>query len=187
MAAVILALEALHQRYRNLWQQERNSLPQAEFERPWPSPCIAEQTKQKGSIICTWQAKARNDNVMFSDLEKALETEFHQDIKAFYSSFWADSIPIEHPEVDALLLQIWNEEDQQRLYENLLGHAFARLKGRLPLSFFIACTHGDDMVCVDNTSGEVVLEKPGYASHRVLAKSLEEWLLACQPCLDQYA
>ncbi|MDX1451019.1 MAG: SecY-interacting protein [Oleiphilaceae bacterium] len=187
MNPVTLALEALHQRYRNLWQQDRDSLPQARFQRPWPSPCINATQQQSDEVLYTWEAQPRSAPIAFYDLEKALEVTFHSDIKAFYGSFWADSIPIEHPVVDALLLQVWNDEDQQRLFENLLGHAFARLKGRLPLTLFIACTHGDDMVCIDNESGQVVLEKPGYPAHKVIAESLESWLLQCQPCFDNYA
>ena len=74
----------------------------------------------------------------------------------------------------------------QKLKENILGHAFAKLKTKQPLSYFIGCTFGDDVICVEHQSGEVVLEKPGRKAHKILASSLEEFLLSLQPTLDEY-
>ncbi len=186
MSDIFLALEALHQRYRNLWHSEHNSLPVARFDDAWPSACAHQQKKEHASYVYHWQATSRRDTALFSPIEQALECTIHPDIKAYYGSFWADSIPVEHRLADCLLLQIWNEEDQQRLLENQLGHAFARIKGRLPLTFFIACTHSDTNICLDNQTGEIVLERPGYPAQKVLADSLESFLLDCAPCLDDY-
>ena len=186
MNAVTLALEALHQRYRNLWLNERGEAPRAEFDRAWPSPCVQQTHDNEDVFAYHWQAKPRHSTSLFAPLEQALEVTIHPDLIAFYGGFWADSIPIEHPLSDGLLLQIWNQEDEQRLLENQLGHAFARLKGRLPLSFFIACTHSELNICLDNQSGEIVLDRPGFEAHKVVAASLEQFLLTSSPCLDHY-
>ena len=51
---------------------------------------------------------------------------------------------------------------------------------------FIACTFGDEVICIDNESGEVVLEKPGRKAHKVLSDNLEGFLLSLTPSKDLY-
>jgi len=190
MNTIFLALESLLTRYLNLHKAERDSLPTAQFEEPWPSPCVIstlESDEAPGSSnIQLWRPVKREADNIFADLEKALERPFHTDIRQFYGSFWSNGICVERDDINFSLIQVWNEEDQEQLKENLLGHAFARIKGRLPLTFFIGCTGGNDMLCLDNDSGQVVLEKPGRKAHKVLSPTLETFLLSLQPTLDTY-
>lgn len=180
-----LALEALLTRYLNLFQTTEKGLPLVEFEQAWPSDCVIEAGNRESSYF--WKPLKRNQDFSFRDLEKALELSFHPDILTFYGSFWSNGICVERQDINFNLIQIWNEEDEQLLKENLLGHAFAKMKSKLPLSFFIGCTNGDEIICLEQESGNIVLEKPGYQGHRVLANNLETFLISLQPTTDNYS
>jgi len=194
MNAIYLALDALFTRYLNIVKEETNTLPSVQFDPPWPSPCdvtpeepIESEGKDKiQDNLSYWKPVSRINHDLFDELEKALELSFRDDFKQFYGSFWSNGICVEREDINFSLIQIWNEEDQEKLKENILGHAFAKLKSKQPLSYFIGCTFGDDTVCIDHESGDVVLEKPGRKAHKVLAPSLEAFLLSLHPTLDEY-
>mgnify|MGYP000173185010 CR=1 FL=1 len=181
------ALDTLLIRYINLFKDQTTKLPSVTFESPWPSPCSANtpehQDKPQKSY---WKPIERNELNLFSDLEKALEINFHPDIKTFYGSFWSNGVCVEREDINFSLIQIWNEEDETHLKENLLGHAFAKIKARLPLTFFIGCTYGDEIICLDQETGKIVLEKPGRLSHKTLSPSLESFLISLNPTTDPY-
>ena len=192
MNAIYLALDALFTRYLNLVKEDTNHLPCVEFNPPWPSPCDVKlnqadknEEKEKENTRY-WKPSNREHFELFDELEKALELIFRDDVKQFYGSFWSNGICVERDDINFSLIQIWNEEDQEKLKENMLGHAFAKLKSKQALSYFIGCTFGDDIVCIDHESGEVVLEKPGRKAHKVLSPSLETFLLSLNPTLDEY-
>ena len=188
MNACFLALEALFIRYTNLYKEQPNSLPYVEFDSPWPSPCsvLTDTNSTNETTVTYWKPVSRKQFDLFNDLEKALEITFHEDIKTFYGSFWSNGICVERNDINFNLIQIWNEEDQEQLKENILGHAFAKIKAKLPLTFFIGCTFGDEVVSLDQESGQIVLEKPGRKAHKVLAPSLESFLLTLTPTSDTY-
>ena len=187
-----LALESLFIRYTNLFKSSPNSLPKVQFEHLWPSPCVVKhektcESKDKGDQTdIYWRPSARKDLTLFSDLEAALEISFHPDIIIFYGSFWSNGFCVEREDINCSLIQIWNEEDQEQLKENLLGHAFAKIKSKLPLTFFIGCTFSEDIICLEQESGQIVLEKPGRKAHKILAPNLETFLLSISPTIDGY-
>ncbi len=76
------------------------------------------------------------------------------------------------------LILLWSPDDADRLIENLIGHALAKRRSRSPFSVFFACTAADSelFLSVDNTSGQVLLEKPGYKPLEVVAPSLGDFL-----------
>ena len=189
MNAIYLALDALFTRYLNLVKEDTNHLPCVEFNPPWPSPCDVKQDGidyAESDNIRYWKPINREAIGLFDELEKALELKFRDDVKQFYGSFWSNGICVEREDINFSLIQIWNEEDQEKLKENMLGHAFSKLKSRQALSYFIGCTFGDDIICIEHESGEVVLEKPGRKAHKVLSPSLEVFLLSLNPSLDEY-
>ena len=191
MNQIHLALDALLTRYVNLVNTEYNRPPSVEFDPPWPSPCIAPNDTElnastNNKTIVLWRPTKRQDPKIFNDIEGALEFTFRDDFKEFFGSFWSNGICVERDDINFSLIQIWNEEDQEKLKENILGHSFAKLKNRQPLSYFIGCTFGDDIVCIEHESGEIVLEKPGRKAHKTLSNSLEEFLLSLNPTLDKY-
>ncbi len=197
MNNIELALDSLLTRYLNLVRQEKGSYPWVNFDPPWPSPCSDnfeaehnDQNNKRGNsqddLIRYWRPIERGDLSLFENLESALERNFPDEIKQFYGSFWSNGICVVHDQLEFNLIQIWNEEDESSLKENMLGHLFAKLKNKLALNYFIGCTDGNEVICVDDESKQVVLERPGKKAHQILAKDLESFLLALQPSLADY-
>ena len=117
----------------------------------------------------------------WSGLERALDVSLHSDVATFYGSFWSDAIPVCAEEGSATLIQVWNEQDFERLIENLIGHALQKRR-REPLTLFIACTDDSEFnLCVDNATGSVLLEQPGQAPKHTVAEKLAELLARMEP------
>ena len=151
------------------------SLPTQPHDPRWPSPCQVGDAQADGTI--RWQPRERDTEADFSGLEHALDVELHPDIKCFYGSYWSGSLALEADEGGLTLIQIWNDDDFDRLVENILGHALAKQRARAPLTIFIACTDEDDFILsVDNATGCVVLEEPGKRPIKEVSPSLAEFL-----------
>jgi SecY interacting protein Syd len=185
MNNTILALDALLTRYVNLYSEHHPALPYVTFENSWPSECVVKQGERQGCYY--WKPVRRNQAIRFDDMEAALEIKFPAEIHAFYGTFWSNGICVERHDINFNLIQVWNEEDEQMLKENILGHMFARIRAKLPLSYFIGSTHGEDIICLDHDSRQIILEKPGFRGHKVLADTLENFLISLQPTTDSYS
>lgn len=119
----------------------------------------------------------------FDGLENALETQIHSDIKAYYGRYWSANVVAEAPDGHVSLLFLWNQQDVDRLIENLIGHAIACQQNKAPFSVFFALTDDDSelFLSVNNTTGQVQLEKPGHRPVRIVADSLAEFLTYLVP------
>ncbi|MEJ2090499.1 MAG: SecY-interacting protein Syd [Gammaproteobacteria bacterium] len=119
----------------------------------------------------------------FAPLERALEIMVHPDIKAYYGAYWSAGLEAEAVEGHVSLLFLWNAADAERLNENLIGHAMAKQRAKAPMTIFFACTEPDSelFLSVDNDSGTVVLEKPGYQPIREVAADLASFLATLVP------
>jgi SecY interacting protein Syd len=97
--------------------------------------------------------------------------------------YWSGCLEAEAEEGHVSLILLWNPEDRDRLLENLIGNALIQKRARSPLSIFFACTAPDSnlYLAVNNTSGEVQLEQPGYKPLRTVADSLEDFLIRLKP------
>lgn len=183
MSPEFLALDALLKRFVSSIKLETGLLPVLTDSGLGDSECIRGiDASESGQH---WRPVERADSKIFEGLEQALELRFPDALKIFYGSFWSESIYVEHSSgLVFQLIQLWNPEDEERLKENILGHVFAKRKNRLPINYFIACTDGNEVVCLDHESGKVILERPGYRSHQVLAESLDQFLLELNPLVD---
>ncbi|MEM8767424.1 MAG: SecY-interacting protein Syd [Pseudomonadota bacterium] len=159
----------------------------APYDPEWRSPCeIGEPTDGDDGPVIAWRPLPRHPDTNagdFAPLERAVETEIHPDIKAYYGAFWAAGLEAEAIDGHVSLLFLWNGEDIERLNENLIGHAFAKQQARAPLTVFFACTEPDSelFLAVDNASGAVVLEKPGYKPIRQVADNLAGFIETLVP------
>lgn len=178
------ALDDFVSHFLTLCQEQ--GFPSAEFESAWPSPCYR-QTGQPGDLL-TWQPvrqdeERRPGEDMFARLAQALEVELHPDLITFYSRYWSDPLPAQAPDGELLLLQVWNEEDLERLRGNLIGHALDKQRRRLPLTWFVAIAQPDDdlVISLNNDDGSIWLEKPGKAPHYRLADSLADFIRDLTP------
>lgn len=157
------------------------------FDPQWRSPCENGEpfTDASGVTRVPWQPLARHVATQedFAGLENALELNIHQDIKDYYGSYWSGGLEADAPQGPVSLILLWNAEDGERLVENLIGHALAKRRSRSGFSVFFACTAPDSelFLSVDNSSGEVLLEKPGYKPLEVVSASLAEFLGTLTP------
>ena len=178
------ALERLLYRYVENCRHLTGSDPLQAHDPAWPSECQAGEPDERGMI--RWQPRARERPADFGGLERALEVEVHPDIKSFYGSYWAGTIDLEAEEGGVTLIQVWNDDDFDRLVKNILGHAIAKQRIGAPLTIFIACTdEGELMLSVENDTGQVVLEEPGSLPIRVVSPTLTAFLDRLTPVAQE--
>lgn len=179
--SVEAALDAFIEKFHQLYASQPIPLPQQEYDLEWLSPCY--QNPQEEGQLCTWQP-VRQDvtHDLFEGLAHALETDIHPDIKAYFTRYWSDPLPARHQDGDLELIFVWNEQDYERLRANMIGHALLKKRRKQPLTLFFGCTAPEDMtLCIDNETGEVVLEKPGKKAHRTVAPSIADFILQLSP------
>lgn len=168
-------IELTLQRYPKLWN---------EFDSTWRSPCeIGEPVIHEEMVAIQWRPQSRLNTDDFSGLENAFETTIHPSIKDYYGSYWSGGLEATCDEGHVSLMFLWNDEDRDRLIENLIGHALAQKRSRAPLSIFFACTDtsSDYYLAVNNATGEVQLELPRRKPIRTVAASLCEFLARLTP------
>lgn len=174
------ALGELLQRYVDHFQCSNGTLPTQSHDPAWASPCEVGEPDADGMIH--WRPTERPSRADFSGLERALEVAIHPDIKSFYGCYWADVMKLQANEGSLTLIQVWNEDDFDRLQGNIIGHAMAKQRIKAPLTVFIATTdEGEHMLSVDNASGRVVLEEPGSFPTREISPSLAQFLDRLSP------
>jgi SecY interacting protein Syd len=160
---------------------------QAPFDPEWRSPAeIGEPIETAEGTLIAWRPTPRHPDTVggdFTPLERALEITIHPDIKAYYGAYWSAGLEAEAVDGHVSLLFLWNTEDIARLNENLIGHALSKQRAKCPMSVFFACTEPDSelFLSVDNDSGAVLLEKPGFKPVRQVADSLAGFLESLVP------
>jgi SecY interacting protein Syd len=176
---VALALDRFVARHARL-----NPTLLAAFDAEWRSPCELAETAAVPAGQVSWRPLRRTVAVdLFTGLQNALGQPIHPDIKAYYGRYWSGELHATAADGHVSLLQIWNDDDADRLIENLIGHALAKRRLRSPFTVFFACTEPDSelFLSVDSASGRVLLEAPGQQPLRVVADDLATFIDALQP------
>ena len=90
------------------------------------------------------------------------------------------------PEGPVELIYLWNEQDIDRLIENLIGHVVACRNNKVPFAAFFATTgeSSEHFLSVNNKSGVVQLELPGKGVVREVAENLASFYHSLVPSLD---
>lgn len=183
--AVAAALDAFIQR-------SLETFPRLEdyHDPKWRSPCeIAEPyLDDQGERRVLWKPQRREpEGDVFAGLERALEVPIHPSLKTYYGRYWSGDLEATASEGHVSLLLLWNDDDADRLVENLIGHALTKKRLRQSLSVFFACTEPDSelFLSIDNHSGQVLLEAPGRKPLRVVADSLAAFLAVLDPAPPQ--
>ncbi len=178
---VTLALESLFQKFIAHNHSLTGQLPCSSMDNDlegWATgPAVMALDAENLKLF--WQPTPHGNTSILDGLENGLETRLHENIKAYYGSYWSDGIDCKSPAGEVHLLQLWNDADLEILKENLLGHAFMKLKKRQPLTLFFGVAQGDEILVIDNATGEVYLEIPGRRPHRKLADSLAQFIDSC--------
>ncbi|CAH9063872.1 Protein Syd [Pseudoalteromonas holothuriae] len=168
-------LSKLHQDFAMKYQQQHQSLPCMYYDPKWSSPCEVGEPIDGERI--QWQAIAQPAENNLQQLAKALECEFPIALDDYYSSFFAGNIVGEIDGHKIELLQAWNQDDFERLQQNITGHVLMKRKLKQQDTIFIGLTEQDDLLLtVTLNTGEVCLEYVGKPPHHVLATSLDDFL-----------
>jgi SecY interacting protein Syd len=140
----------------------------------WLSPCEALRDAQ----YSYWYPSLQCPKMRFDGFETAIEQPVHTDLKAFYLSFWSGALPCLFDALPISLIQVWNPDDFDRLIGNFIGHYLVQKNARQDLTLFIATVEdgGDNIISLDNGTGEVLLETPGTPDRTIVAPSLNQFL-----------
>ncbi len=177
--------QALDQFIERWYQEKSDNDPKAlemDYDSEWPSSCFLQIDNKEQGAMYQWQPQKQAAQDMFERLSDALETPIHPDLIAYYTRYWSYHLSAHSEEGELELLQVWNQQDMERLRGNLLGHALDQKKRKLPLSFFFAITFPDEgMLCINNDNGEVWYEMPGKKPVRKIADNLSDFLQRLNP------
>ncbi|MGS2719937.1 SecY-interacting protein [Paraglaciecola aestuariivivens] len=171
------ALSQFIQKYQAMAQSHPDMLT-IEYDPQWPSECY--QSQQQGQVL--WSPVKRNSATQLTDLAKALDIQIHPDIVSFFTAFWSDNLNAKTTQGACQLLQAWNQDDFERLQQNLVGHVLMKKRLRQPITLFFALTDEEDFILsIDNQSGQVVLEQVGLEPKQVLAPNLADFIVTLSP------
>ena len=170
-------LQRIYIEITQLAEQKTGGAPRVFHDTEWPSPCEISNSVENKSVA--WQQVAQQGSL--DKLEKALETQFPQQLKEYFASFYSDNLFANYQEHNLCLLQAWSEQDFDRLQQNITGHVL--MKRRLKQAdtvFFATCEEDDLLLVMDLADGSIWLEYLGKAPHHKLADSMADFLSECK-------
>jgi SecY interacting protein Syd len=170
------------ERYKQLWQKQKQSLPKQVFDPQWLSPCQIGDVQEN---LIEWSAVLRDSEVDLANIEEALEIKLHPSIVQFFCSAYADCLPAMYQDHPIELIQVWNEDDFKLLQENMIAHFLMQKRLKKPASMFIAsCSDEMQIISVLNETGQVQLETLGKGQETVLNETLTDFLTQLEPLLS---
>ncbi|MDO6565467.1 SecY-interacting protein [Alteromonas sp. 1_MG-2023] len=154
------------------------------YDSQWPSPCYLNSAKE-GELV-PWRPQRQDESLhqalSFKNVEDALEITLNADFCQLFTEFFSNNLPVTAEHGACELLQVWNEEDFERLQQNLIGHLLMKKRLKQEPTLFFALTDEDDFVLsVLNSTGEVVLEQVGRPPKKVISPSLPEFIATLRP------
>jgi len=174
------------EQYVNYYQKIHGVLPQVEQDEQWPSPCEQNKTKNGAALLdghVFWQPSViTSEQLSFVNVESALNTSLHEDIKNYFTSIYSESLEAQCEDGKLSLLFAWNEDDFQRLQENIIGHILMKQRLKQPITVFFAVTDEEDtIISFDNDSGAVWVERVGCKPHKKLTDSIVDFINMLEP------
>ena len=168
--------------------EQLGHLPTREHDEQWLSPC---EVGPHDDSHHYWQPIAMKDEpatgqsaetLSFNNVESALDLTLHQDIKTYFTTIFSGDIEAVCEEGELSLLFAWNREDFDRLQENIIGHILMKQRLKQAETVFFAVTDEEDMIIsVDNSNGEVWVERVGCKPHKKLSDSLASFIAQLTP------
>jgi SecY interacting protein Syd len=177
---VTQALDKFMQKYQIAAKLEP-SLLMTEYDPKWPSACYLSSDTNNDNLV-EWRPVKRELAGHLDGLVTALDMQIHPDIVTFYSTYWSNNLNAKTAKGNLQLLQAWNQDDFERLQQNLIGHILMKRRLKQPETLFFALTDEDDfIITLDNQSGEVLLEQVGLLPKEVLAANLAAFIDSIEP------
>jgi SecY interacting protein Syd len=173
---VICALSDVFARWF-AYQQQRGILVCCSDDEMRPSPCRYDPHNS-----ALWKYSARPQAADLHNIAAALACNFHPAIHAYYGYGFAGQISASFKGLAVTLVQPWNDEDFERLQENMVAHVMMLQRLKLPITLFLATVPNElQVISLDNETGAVVLEQLGQPKRWVLADSLPAFLQRLSP------
>lgn len=174
------ALINFTQRFEAYWLTHCQHLPKSAELHAIPSPCI--QTTQALEVY--WQSIPMNPNKDLTIVEQVIGLSIRQELHEFYGTQYAGDLSAQFNQLPLTLIQVWSDDDFQRLEQNMLAHLSMQKKLKRQPTLFIATTSDDtQIITVDNMSGEVILEDLINNDVSLLASSLPLFLEQLDPII----
>ncbi|GAA0856880.1 SecY-interacting protein [Aliiglaciecola litoralis] len=175
------ALQRFVSDYVSLYQTEQKPMV-IQYDSNWPSPCY--QSKAEDNEWVGWQPVLQQQPMSLSDFENALDITMDKQLAAYFSCYWSDNLNAKTARGNLQLLLPWNEQDFERLQQNLIAHVLMKRRLKQKETLFFAVTDEDDfIISVDNESGKVMLEQVGLEPQEELADSLLSFIQQLSPRL----
>lgn len=151
-----------------------------QFDPDWVSPCHIQNAEPQEWV--DWQPVKQNAPQDFSAVESALDMALHPDAKAYFSAYWSENLDASTEKGNLQLLFPWNQNDFERLLQNLIGHILMKRRlGQAETLFFAVTDEEDFILTIDNKSGQVMLEQVGLEPQEVIAQNLHAFLQTLKP------
>lgn len=182
MQQISEAIQAFTRRYCDSWQQHTGQPPVSTTLADSDSPCIQHRTEHG---VC-WLPQPFTLPPTLSAVERGVEIALQPAAVAWYTSQFAADMEVHWRGEEITLLQVWNEDDFQRLQENLIGHLVMKRRLKQSPTLFIAATpHDTEIISICNLSGEVIREALGTKKRQVLSANVSDFLTECTINVDK--
>lgn len=181
-AALRQIVLAFAKKYEQEFEAIHKHKPVTTLGDDWPSPCHLGDYDEEHKF---WQVVPMVQSLDFSNVEKALNIDFHQDIKTYFLTLFADDVHASCSEGELSLLFAWSEHDFERLQQNIIGHLLMKQKLKQQATIFFAVTDQEDIILsLLNDTGEIWVERVGSEPHKKIANSMSEFFAMLTPSID---
>lgn len=154
------------------------------FDKDWLSPCFPNDSAE-GAVDgdeVSWKPFLRNDHASLSNLEEALEITIPAELQALFCRYYSHDLNAEAQYGKLTILQVWNEEDFDRLQKNLISHVLMKRRLKQAETLFFALTDEEDFILsILLSTGAVMLEKVGKEPQREIAPNLSAFMADVKP------
>jgi len=165
--------------YLSYHQKKENTLL-VPYDSEWPSPCYKARVADGQQV--EWQPQRQSEQHSFENVESAMGITLNHAYCQFFTRYYSNNLTASAQQGPCELLQVWNQNDFERLQQNLIGHLLMKKRLKQAPTLFFALTDEDDFVLsVLNETGEVVLEQVGRPPKEIISPSLGDFIATLSP------
>lgn len=154
------------------------------YDEQWASPCLQVDLNKtlRDDEEVTWKPFLRDPNESLDNLEEALVITIPKDLKNLFCRYYSHDLNAQTENGKLTILQVWNEEDFDRLQKNLIAHVLMKRRLKQDDTLFFALTDEDGFILsIMLSTGAVMLEQVGKVPQREIASSLTEFMSQLTP------